>query len=129
MRQVPGRSPIGIVGDGRVATHFLHYFQLLRLPVRSWSRRRATTGPDEGLAGCDPVLLLLNDRAIPLLIQVWPALTAHRLVHCSGALVTPVAEAAQEQVGEPARPHEAASSCDAERSRAAATSGSVGPLP
>ena len=96
MRQVPGShtTPIGIVGDGRAATHFLHYFRLLGLPVRSWSRRRATTGPHEALAGCDPVLLLVNDSAIAPLVRAWPALTAHRLVHCSGALVTSVAEAA-----------------------------------
>ncbi len=36
MGQVPSlsTSPLGIVGDGRVARHFHHYFNLLGLPVR-----------------------------------------------------------------------------------------------
>ena len=41
MRQVPTfhPAPLGIVGDGRVVHHFLHYLNLLGLPVRTWSRR------------------------------------------------------------------------------------------
>lgn len=95
MRQVPGlQIPLGIVGDGRVARHFLHYFQLQGLPVRTWSRRQATTDPGEALAECGTILLLINDSAIAPFVAAHPALTAHRLVHCSGALTTAVAEAA-----------------------------------
>jgi phosphoglycerate dehydrogenase-like enzyme len=36
MRQVP---EFGIVGSGRVARHFQHYFNLLGISVRAWSRR------------------------------------------------------------------------------------------
>ena len=34
MRQVPAvdATPFGIVGDGRVARHFRHYFRLLGVP-------------------------------------------------------------------------------------------------
>lgn len=96
MRQVPDTEspPVGIVGDGRVAGHLRRYFQLLRQPVRTWARRHATTDPDEALAGCGTILLLITDSAIAPFVSAWPALTTHRLVHCSGALVTPVAEAA-----------------------------------
>ena len=40
MGQVPtfDATPFGIVGDGRLARHLQHYFDLLGLPVRSWSR-------------------------------------------------------------------------------------------
>jgi phosphoglycerate dehydrogenase-like enzyme len=52
MRQVPvlDATPIGIVGDGRLARHFLHYFSLLGLPVRAWSRRASAASPPETIA-------------------------------------------------------------------------------
>ena len=96
MRQVPSLStaPLGIVGDGRVARHFHHYFDLLSLPVRGWSRRASDRSPVEALAPCDTVLVLVADTAIEPFIAAWPALTRHRLVHCSGSLVTSAAECA-----------------------------------
>jgi predicted short-subunit dehydrogenase-like oxidoreductase (DUF2520 family) len=96
MRQVPspGTVPFGIVGDGRVARHFQHYFSLLNLPVRAWSRRSTDSNPVEALASCGTVLVLISDAAIVPLIATWPGLGAHRLVHCSGSLVTPAAECA-----------------------------------
>ena len=96
MRQVPAGSdtPLGIVGDGRVARHFRQYLQLLGRPVRSWARRSATAAPDDALRECDTVLLLIDDRAITPFVRTWPALADKRLVHCSGALVTAVAEVA-----------------------------------
>lgn len=95
MRQVPDTHtpPLGIVGDGRVARHFRHYFQLLGRPFRTWSRRDTTT-PAAALRGCDTILLLIADRAIEPFAAAWPELAEKRLVHCSGALVTPVAEGA-----------------------------------
>ena len=96
MRQVPTRDvpPFGVVGSGRVARHFVHYFNLLGLPVRQWSRRAPVPPPPEALAACGTVLLLIDDAAIVPFIEAWPALRAKRLVHCSGSLVTPVAEGA-----------------------------------
>lgn len=96
MRQVPARdvTPIGIVGDGRVARHFLHYFNLLGLPVRVWSRRVSAGAPIETLASCCTVLLLIRDAAIVPFIDAWPALKDRRLVHFSGSLVTHAAEGA-----------------------------------
>jgi Domain of unknown function (DUF2520) len=96
MGQVPSLStaPLGIVGDGRAARHFHHYFDLLSLPVRGWSRRASDRSPDEVLAPCDTVLVLIADTAIEPFIAAWPALTRHRLVHGSGSLVTSAAECA-----------------------------------
>ena len=96
MGQVPSLStaPLGIVGDGRVARHFHHYFDLLSLPVRGWSRRAPHRSPVEALAPCDTVLVLIADSAIEPFIAAWWPLTRHRLVHCSGSLVTSAAECA-----------------------------------
>jgi hypothetical protein len=46
MRQVPvlDAGPIGIVGDGSVARHFLHDLSLLGLSVCAWSRRAPAAG-------------------------------------------------------------------------------------
>ena len=52
MRQVPvlDATPFGIVGDGRVARHFLHYLNVLGLSVCAWSRRApAAAGPTQAL--------------------------------------------------------------------------------
>lgn len=94
MRQVPALDarPLGIVGDGRVARHLRHYFDLLGLSVCAWSRRTQASSPPDALASCRTVLLLIHDAAIVPFVDAWPALRKKRLVHCSGSLVTPAAE-------------------------------------
>ena len=97
MRQVPvfDAAPLGIVGDGRVARHFLHYLNLLGLPVRTWSRRtRAPDDPCQAVADCRTVVLLICDAAIVPFVHEWPRLRDKQLVHFSGSLVTTVAEVA-----------------------------------
>jgi hypothetical protein len=91
MRQVPDPSPVpfGVVGNGRLARHVSHYFHLLGLPFRSWSRRSAGVPPPQALAGCGTVLLLIRDDAIGPFADAWPALRGHRLVHCAGGLRVP----------------------------------------
>jgi hypothetical protein len=94
--QVPeiDATPIGIVGDGRVARHFRHYLSLLGRPVRAWSRRASTCSPAEALSGCRTIAILISDGAIVPFVEAWPELRARRLVHFSGSLVTPLAAAA-----------------------------------
>lgn len=96
MRQVPAfhPAPLGIVGDGRVARHFLHYLTLLGLPVSTWSRRRPAAGPIDAFAECRTVLVLIRDAAIVPFLNEWPLLQEKQLVHFSGNLVTNVAQAA-----------------------------------
>jgi len=90
----PRPAPIGIVGDGRVARHFLEYLSLLGIATRAWSRRTSSERPDETLSDCGTVLLLVRDDAIVPFVEAWPALRATRLVHFSGSLTTDVAQAA-----------------------------------
>ena len=90
MRQVPApHAPLGIVGDGRLARHLLHYFSLLDLPVRTWSRRSSTQAPAEALDGCGAILLLIRDEAIEPFARSWPMLASARLVHCAGGREIP----------------------------------------
>ncbi len=91
MRQVP---EYGIVGDGRVARHFRRYLHLLEIPFRTWSRRETTGSPIDALQSSDRVLLLVSDEAIAPLTEAWPGPQRARLVHFSGSVVTPFAEAA-----------------------------------
>jgi 2-dehydropantoate 2-reductase len=74
--------PFGIVGDGRVATHFSHYFRLLGIPFRQWSRR----SPGESLADCPVIFLLVSDPAIEELAKRYPRQTR---VHFSGSFRSP----------------------------------------
>lgn len=96
MRQVPvcAPAPLGIVGDGRVARHFLHYLGVLGLPVRTWSRRRPASGPVDAFAGCQNVLVLIRDAEIVPFLHEWPLVQEKQVVHFSGNLVTTVAHAA-----------------------------------
>ncbi len=91
MGQVPdfGIPPLGVVGDGRVARHVVHYCNLLGVPVRTWSRRASRNRPPEALAACHTVLLLISDDAIAPFVGAWPSLQEKQLVHFSGSLVTP----------------------------------------
>lgn len=90
MGQVPDARipPLGVVGDGRVARHVLHYCHLLGLTVRTWSRRASHGPPPEALEPCRTVLLLISDDAIAGFVSEWPSLRTKQLVHFSGSLVT-----------------------------------------
>ncbi|MCX6142487.1 MAG: DUF2520 domain-containing protein [Ignavibacteriales bacterium] len=88
----------GIVGNGRVATHFAHYFSLLGIAFRQWSRASAammcvdpTSMLRETMQDCTHILLLIKDTEIEPFIRTNPFLQSKRLVHCSGSLVTELA--------------------------------------
>lgn len=85
-RDLPAVEPLyGIVGDGRVATHFAHYFRLLGIPFRQWSRRSAGGSLD----GCPVILLLVSDPVIDELAGRYPDTT---LVHFSGSFSSAIAQ-------------------------------------
>ena len=74
-------GPYGIVGDGRVARHFAHYFQLLGIPFRQWSRR----SPGQTLDDCPVILLLVADPAVEELARGYGDRVC---VHFSGSLLS-----------------------------------------
>lgn len=83
MEQLP-KVPYGIVGSGRAARHFAHYFELIHVPYRQWSRRDPVT-VETALAGCEKILLLISDDAIEGFIHDHPELGRAKLIHASGA--------------------------------------------
>lgn len=94
MGQVPGKISYGIAGDGRLARHLAHYFDLLAIPHRQWSRRRQTQGLGDAveiLGPCDIVLVAFRDEAIEPWIKSARRLKPRHFVHFSGALSTPLA--------------------------------------
>jgi predicted short-subunit dehydrogenase-like oxidoreductase (DUF2520 family) len=89
-----------IVGGGRLARHFSHYFQSLEIPHTCWTRdgqcsfnsielSDAEQRLRETVGKADRVLLLVSDNAIGALLKQYPFLHEKRLIHCSGALSFP----------------------------------------
>lgn len=84
MRQVPEYL---VIGQGRVARHFLHYFSLLNLPVAHWHRGL----PPSSLPDAPRILVLVSDRAIEKVIDENLQGKKGVKIHFSGALATPKA--------------------------------------
>jgi predicted short-subunit dehydrogenase-like oxidoreductase (DUF2520 family) len=77
-----------IIGNGRLAQHFCHYFDLLNISYLQWHRKSVET-----LASCikpsTHVLLLISDKNIDEFILTHKNLLTERiLVHCSGSLIS-----------------------------------------
>lgn len=91
-----------LIGDGRLATHLKHYFTLLQLDFKTWSRKQHRfDAPQnkkaalENLARhADRVLLLISDREIKNFVEENPYLLQKRLIHCSGSQNFSFAESA-----------------------------------
>jgi hypothetical protein len=88
-----------LIGDGRVSTHFGHYFRMLGLPVQTWSRRESESERKrkeslaEKAAAATHILALINDPAIETFFKENQDLFADKIrVHASGLLSTPLAE-------------------------------------
>lgn len=92
MGQVP-QIRYGIIGDGRMARHMAHYLELIGTPAVLWSRnffKANSLSLEQQLADCSIILILTSDQAITPLIQEHPFLREKRILHFSGALVTPL---------------------------------------
>ena len=103
-RQVPKRYCI--IGDGKVARHMAHYFDLLGVNYSHWFRSNKRSplqkikqlfqtedvALKQALHGCNHVLLLVSDDQIESFIQANTILKDHDLIHFSGALNTPLAK-------------------------------------
>ncbi len=84
MRQVPRYL---IIGNGRVAKHFCHYFDLLQLPYQQWSRHADNTSTlPAKIDNATHILLLIADGAIEEFYLQHLQGHDKTLIHCSGAL-------------------------------------------
>lgn len=90
MRQAP---TYGIIGNGRLAKHFIYYLSLLDIPTLQWSRSQDPEILNVLISQSHVILLLISDSAVESFIENHSGLSQHsNLIHCSGALVTPLAK-------------------------------------
>ncbi len=81
-----------IIGDGKVARHFEHYFTLKHIPSTSWSRKKNSVEELKTFFNeAQVVLLLISDLSIELFLTEHPFLKSKPCVHFSGNLVTSLA--------------------------------------
>ncbi len=85
MRQVPRYL---LIGDGRVARHFQHYFTLLQLSFVCWHRKQSVTQLEQKLHDSSHVLILISDKAIEEFIATYLKDTKAFLIHFSGSVIT-----------------------------------------
>lgn len=87
MRQVPHYL---LIGNGRLARHFQHYFSLLGISFEAWHRPQEWAFLQQKIKASTHILLLISDQAIePLIDAIDPSLlTSKTLIHCSGSLAT-----------------------------------------
>lgn len=92
MKQVPTYA---IIGNGRVARHFAHYLNLLKIPFLQWSRSIHSEKDLQNIvSNASHILLLISDNAIETFIYEHLyscSLKQKVLIHFSGSLVTPLA--------------------------------------
>lgn len=104
MGQVPQKNETSLryalIGSGRLADHFSHYFDLIGINYVQWSRNEDpqfnTLSPskepdlkrrlEQTIAPASHVLLLIKDDAIEKFVSQYPFLRDKKLVHFSGAL-------------------------------------------
>jgi predicted short-subunit dehydrogenase-like oxidoreductase (DUF2520 family) len=75
-----------IIGDGKVAKHFMHYFDLVEINYTSWNRKQSLRSLQHAVNNTDHVLVLISDNAIESFINVHSFLKDKSLIHFSGSL-------------------------------------------
>ncbi len=85
-RQVPNKK-YTIIGDGKVACHFGHYFNLVGISFNQWHRKLTIKQLQHAVAKSDVVLLLISDDAIEDFILQHSFLHNKILIHFSGTLI------------------------------------------
>jgi predicted short-subunit dehydrogenase-like oxidoreductase (DUF2520 family) len=84
MRQVPHYL---LIGNGRVAKHFQHYFTLLNLSFSTWHRQQSILQLQHALKHASHVLVLIKDDAIAGFLSDYLIPSNATFVHFSGGLV------------------------------------------
>lgn len=82
MRQVPKYA---IIGNGRVAKHILHYFNLAQIDCVHWFRQ-SNQSLINVVENTSHILLLIPDREIDAFIHQHACLSKKILIHFSGCL-------------------------------------------
>lgn len=77
-----------IIGSGRVARHFSHYFSLLGLPYLAWDRSQPVSTLHQHLAIATHVLLLISDGSIESFAEAHLQTHQGMHVHFSGSLIS-----------------------------------------
>lgn len=91
MRQVPhlDNYRYAIIGDGRMATHFCHYLDLLKIPYSQWSRKLNEKHELKPIIKKSThLLILLSDSAINNFIIENSINDKKIIVHFSGRLIS-----------------------------------------
>lgn len=74
-----------IIGDGRVARHISHYFNLIGVPHLNWHRKLSAPLSDFAMQ-TDKALILITDAQIANFVKSQPSLANKTCIHFSGAL-------------------------------------------
>ncbi len=85
MRQVPQYL---IIGNGRVARHFCHYFTLLNLPFHAWHRKHPLSELHHLKQKASHILLLIHDDAIETFASQHLQNCNAIKIHFSGSLIS-----------------------------------------
>jgi hypothetical protein len=89
MRQVPQYL---LIGNGRVARHFQHYFHNLQIPFSTWHRSESESVLQSKTQSASHILLLISDDAIDDFIKHYLLhFKKACLIHFSGSLITDLA--------------------------------------
>lgn len=83
-----------LIGSGKLATHFKHYFKLLGLEqqIKQWSRQdQRGNALSTLIEECDLFILAISDDSIDSFIESHPLLKGKKLYHLSGAHRSPFA--------------------------------------
>ena len=85
MRQVPHYL---IIGNGRLARHFQHYFNLLGLNYSTWQRHESIDALNESIQNSTHALILITDSEIENFFQIHLKDSNIIPIHFSGSLVS-----------------------------------------
>ena len=75
-----------VIGNGRLANHFCHYFRLIDVKFEKWDRTQAHSQLVEKAKDCTSVLILISDQAIESFAAENDKVLPKLRLHCSGSL-------------------------------------------